>query len=172
MHARKPCDHGVLRAASDFADRLKVAFGGDWKAGLNNVDPHVVEQFGNLELFLKCHGGARALLPVTQGGVENDYTVLLGLFGGGHLQIPCSMCAVSRRRWEGFLVSTTPECPGANRPVGPQGQIRSRSPPIGRVAGDTAGIVKISARNAATPTTPIVSLRIGMPDPGKSQNPR
>ena len=84
LRARQAGDDGVLGAAGDLADRLEVAFGGDRKAGLDDVDAHVVEHFGDLELFLERHGRARALLAVAQGGVEYDDAVLFGLVGGGH----------------------------------------------------------------------------------------
>ena len=48
------------------------------KAGLDDVDAHVVEQLGDFELLLMGHGGAGALLAVAQGGVEDDDAVLLG----------------------------------------------------------------------------------------------
>src|SRR5215510_8032172 len=64
---------------------LEVAFRGDGEAGLNNVDAHVVEHLGDLELLLEGHGRAGALLAVTQRGVENDDAVLLGLRCGCHL---------------------------------------------------------------------------------------
>ena len=54
------------------------------KAGLDDVDAHVVEHLGDLDLFLERHGGAGALLAVAQGGVEYDDAVLVGLVGGGH----------------------------------------------------------------------------------------
>ena len=62
----------------------EVAVRGDGKAGLDDVDAHGVEQFGDFELFLMRHGGAGALLAVAQGGVEDDDAVLLGLGRGGH----------------------------------------------------------------------------------------
>ena len=51
------------------------------KAGLDDVDAHLVEQRGDFELLLVGHGGAGALLAVAQGGVENNDAVLLGLGG-------------------------------------------------------------------------------------------
>ena len=50
------------------------------KAGLDDVDAHLIEQLGDFELFLMRHGGAGALLAVAQGGVEDDDAVLLGLW--------------------------------------------------------------------------------------------
>ena len=71
--------HGVLGALGDFVDGGEIALGGDRKAGLDDVDPHGVEQFGDFELFLVRHGGAGALLAVAQRSVENDDAVLVGL---------------------------------------------------------------------------------------------
>ncbi len=169
--ARQAGDDGVLGAAGDFAHRLEVAFRGDGKAGLDDVDAHVVEHLGDHDLFLEGHGRAGALLAVTQGGVEYDDAVLLGLVGGVHL---CSSFWVVRRSEgaEGFSQLTrTPECPGANRPDGPQGPIRSRSPPRSRVGRDAAGIAGVAAK-AAPPKIPEFSLRISIAKPLKPGNPR
>jgi len=54
----------------------KSPFGGDRETGLDDVDAHVVEHLGDLELFLKRHGGAGALFAVAQGGVEYNEAVL------------------------------------------------------------------------------------------------
>ena len=70
--ARQAGDHGVLGAPGDFADRLEVAFRGDRKAGLDDVDAHVVEHLGDLDLLLEGHGRAGTLFAVTQRGVENN----------------------------------------------------------------------------------------------------
>ncbi len=80
VRTRQASDDSVLGAAGDLADRLEIAFGGDREASLDDVDAHVVEHLGDLELFLERHRGAGALLAVAQGGVEYDYAVLLGLF--------------------------------------------------------------------------------------------
>ena len=53
-------------AAGDLRHRLEIALGGDREAGLDDVDAHLVEQFGDLELLLEGHGGAGALLAVAQ----------------------------------------------------------------------------------------------------------
>ena len=98
MRARQAGDDGILGAAGDLADRLEIAFRGDRETGLDDIDAHVVEHLGDLDLFLKGHGRARALFAVTQGGVEYDYAVLVGLVGGGHLQIPFGWCAVFSER--------------------------------------------------------------------------
>jgi len=72
---------------------------------------------------------------------------------------------------EGFWCSrATPECPGAYRPDGPQGPIRSRSPPRSRVGADAAGIA--GADWAAPSRTPYNLLRISIARPFKTPNPR
>ena len=84
MDPRQAGDDGILGAPGDLADRLEVTLGGDREAGLDDIDAHVVQQFGDLELFLEGHGGAGALLAVAQGGVEDDDAVLLGPGGCRH----------------------------------------------------------------------------------------
>ena len=77
--AGEPADHRVLGAGGDLVDGGEIAFRGDREAGLDDVDAHVVEQLGDLELLVVGHGGAGTLLAVAQGGVEDDDAVLLGL---------------------------------------------------------------------------------------------
>jgi hypothetical protein len=82
--AREAADHGVFGALGDLVDGGEVAIGRDRKAGLDDVDAHLVEELGDLELLLMRHGRAGTLLAVAQGGVENDDAVLLGLGWRGH----------------------------------------------------------------------------------------
>ena len=56
----------VLGALGDLVDGGEVAVGGDRKAGFDDVDAHVVEQFGDFEFLLVRHGGAGTLLAVAQ----------------------------------------------------------------------------------------------------------
>ena len=51
---------------------VEVAIGGDGKSGLDDVDAHLLQDLGQLELFLDGHGGAGRLLAVAHGGVEDD----------------------------------------------------------------------------------------------------
>src|SRR5262249_11367725 len=81
---RQAAHHGVLGALGDLLHGGEVALRGDREAGLDDVDPHGVEQLGDLELLLMGHGGARALLAVAQCGVEDDDAVLVGLGWRGH----------------------------------------------------------------------------------------
>ena len=92
----EPADDRVLRALGDLVHRGEVALRGDRKAGLDDVDAHLVEQLGDFELLLVGHGGARALLAVAQGGVEDDDAVLLGLRWGVHDVVLLAGLAPSR----------------------------------------------------------------------------
>ncbi len=74
-------DHRVLDLLGDGDDGLEIAVGGDREAGLDDVDAHLVERFGDLQLFLERHRGAGALLAVAQRGVENEDAVFVGLVG-------------------------------------------------------------------------------------------
>ena len=77
---REPAHDGILGALGDLVDGGEVAFRGDRKAGLDDVDAHLVEQLGDFELFLVRHGGAGTLLAVAQRGVEDDDAVFLGFW--------------------------------------------------------------------------------------------
>ena len=94
--AREAADHGILRALGDLVHGGEVAFRGDREAGLDDVDAHVVEELGDLELLLVRHGRAGALLAVAQGGVEDDDAVLLGLCLGSHWIIPSQFACAAR----------------------------------------------------------------------------
>src|SRR5437870_5713612 len=75
-------------------------------------------------------------------------------------------CARDRPAITAFLERRAiPECPGANRPDGPQGPIRSSSPPIDRVGRNAAGIARARTALAAPPRTPNFSLRISIARP-------
>ena len=65
--------------------RLEVALGGDREAGLDDVDAHLVEERGDLQLLLERHGGAGRLLAVAERGVEDQDAVLRGRVGHGHV---------------------------------------------------------------------------------------
>ena len=84
----------------DLRDGLEVAVGGDRKARLDDVDAHLVEELGDLDLLVERHRGAGRLLAVAQGGVEDDDAFLggRGLFGGGHCLVFLKPCPRSERR--------------------------------------------------------------------------
>ncbi len=90
--AGEACDHRVPGALGDLADGLEVAVGGDRKAGFDDVDTHVVEDFGDLQLFFQGHGGAGRLFAVAQGGVEDADLI----FFGSHSFIPSRGSAALR----------------------------------------------------------------------------
>jgi hypothetical protein len=78
----EPGDARILDELRDFAHGLEIAVGGDRKAGLDHVDAHLLEQQRDLDLLVEVHRCARRLLPVAQGGVEND-DAIRGLLGVG-----------------------------------------------------------------------------------------
>ena len=75
--AGKAADAGSLRALGNLGDGFEVAFGGDWKTSFDDIDAHVVQHFGDFELFSMCHRCAGGLLAVTQSCVENQHAVLV-----------------------------------------------------------------------------------------------
>ena len=82
----QPADHRPLDPLGDFRDRFEVAVGGDRKAGFDDVDAHLVEELGDLDLLLERHRCAGRLLAVAERRVEDDdaILVLLGFGLGGH----------------------------------------------------------------------------------------
>ena len=42
---------GLLDQLCDLADALKIAIGGNWKTGLDNVDAHCVQNLGDTQFF-------------------------------------------------------------------------------------------------------------------------
>ena len=74
----EPRHGGARHAPGDLRHGLEVALGGDGEAGLDDVDAHLVEQAGDLDLVLEGHGGAGALLAVAQRRVEDQDAVGLG----------------------------------------------------------------------------------------------
>ena len=115
--------HVGAGATGDFLHRLEIALTGDREAGLDDVDAHLLQQFGDLELLLEGHRGAGALLAVAQRGVEDDDAVLAGVgCGGGHGSLlpsggrpgPISSAGVRvAARMRGFCSARSPESPAA-----------------------------------------------------------
>ena len=86
-------DRGVFHPPRHFADAFEIADAGDREAGFDNVDAQMIEQIGDFELLLEGHRGARRLLAVAQGRVENQ-NALAGLRVRGrvfvHIEFPKS----------------------------------------------------------------------------------
>ena len=76
--ACQPAHHGFPDHGRDLADGFEIAIGGDGEPGLDHIHPHLLEQFGDAQLFVEIHGGAGRLLAVAQCGVEDDDTVRFG----------------------------------------------------------------------------------------------
>jgi hypothetical protein len=65
-------DGRALDLLGDQPAGLELVGGGDREAGLDDVHPQAGQLGGHLVLLLRAHRGAGGLLPVAQGGVEND----------------------------------------------------------------------------------------------------
>ena len=76
VRAGEAADGAGLGPLGNLGDGGEVAFGGDGEAGLDDVDAHLVEEAGDLQLFLVGHGRAGGLLAVAEGGVEDDDFIL------------------------------------------------------------------------------------------------
>ena len=122
----KPAYDRVLGALGDLVHGREIALRGDRKAGLDDVDAHLVEQLGDLELLLMRHGGAGALLAVAQCGVEDDDAVLVGR-GDRHwdwvLLARALFCGAHGFRWLGSPLSAQ-----AHAPIRPSGDAKEQEP--------------------------------------------
>ncbi|MNP18995.1 hypothetical protein D3C76_1115030 [compost metagenome] len=77
IHRPRQAAHGAVPdAVGDGLDRLEVAGAGDGEAGLDHVHPHAFQRLGDAQLLFLGHGGARALLAVAQGGIEDDDAIV------------------------------------------------------------------------------------------------
>ena len=69
---REPADHRAFDLGGDRLDSFEIPVADDREPGLDHVHVHAGELAGDFHFFPQVHTGARALLPVTQRGVEND----------------------------------------------------------------------------------------------------
>ena len=159
--AREAADDGVLGALGDLVDGVEIAFRRDREAGLDDVDAHLVEQLGDFELLLVGHGGAGRLLAVAQCGVENDDAVLARIWSACSWNWSFWSLRPGRRALSGFRSGSPPECPGAQRPAGPQGRISRRRPPIRRA--ETLMRAASDPAMSAARTIALISWRVDMP---------
>ena len=60
----RPQTTAFLVRFGDLADGEEVALRGNRETGLDDVDAHLIEEFGHFELLLMGHGGAGRLLAV------------------------------------------------------------------------------------------------------------
>ena len=133
LRAGKPADHRILRPPRDLLDALEIALARDGKSCLDDVDAHLVEQLGDLDLLLEGHGGAGALLAVAQGGVENNDTPTSWGLVGAHLLVlnswPSSLARLaSRLNYRGFLLPSPERRPRSiGESEGAQGRLRRSS---------------------------------------------
>src|SRR5205823_3205528 len=76
----QPGDDRTLDGARDLLYRLEVAGRGNREPGLDHVHPKPSQLLGDLELFLRVQRDARRLLAVTQGRVEDQYSVWVSVW--------------------------------------------------------------------------------------------
>ncbi len=128
--AGEPADHRILGAFGDLMHGREVAVRGDRKAGFDDVDAHLVEQSGDFEFLLVRHGRAGALLAVTQGGVEDNDAVLIGLGWSAHWSGPSRLRPVLSRLWAlvGPVASRRPLSAQAQMPRRPSGGNKEQEP--------------------------------------------
>ena len=72
----KATDDGSINAAhhlSDALDSAEIPGAGEGETGLDDVHSQAGKLLGDRQLLLKVQAGARRLLAVPQGGVENQY---------------------------------------------------------------------------------------------------
>ena len=81
--ARQTADHRPLDLTGDGLHRLEIAVADDGEPRLDDVDLQARELAGDLQLLTKIHGGAGALLPVTEGRVKNQDSVIVHKSGSG-----------------------------------------------------------------------------------------
>ena len=149
--AGQPRDHRAVDLSRDRPHGLEVARRGDREAGLDDVDPEPRELVGDLELLGRVEADARRLLPVAQGGVEDEDPV--GVRRRGHARAapvwfvvrfrPRSRLQAAATRRSLPLVGEEEKSEGeqGGRHVRPRGyQRRARTTSTGRpVVGVAAG---------------------------------
>ena len=72
----KPTDNGSINAAhhlSDALDSAEIPGAGEGETGLDDVHSQAGELLGDRQLLLQVQAGARRLLSVPQGGIEDQY---------------------------------------------------------------------------------------------------
>ena len=69
--ARQTADGCALDDLGNLLHRLEIAGRGNGKARFDDIDAHLVQQFGDLEFFLMRHRRAGRLFAIPQSGVED-----------------------------------------------------------------------------------------------------
>jgi hypothetical protein len=70
-NAREAADLGLQAGPGDLPDAVKLALGGYWKTGLDNIHAEFVKLPGNLELLIQGKRYSRSLLAIPKSGVKN-----------------------------------------------------------------------------------------------------
>jgi len=80
VSAGQTADDAAADLLPDTLHSRKVTWRGDGEPRLDDVDPHLLKEMGNLELLRDVERSTRRLLSVAQGGIEDHDTV----FGSTH----------------------------------------------------------------------------------------
>ena len=73
--ARQPANHRIHRVLRDFGYGREIPFGGNRKAGFDDIYTHFVQQACDFQLFIMGHGRARGLLAVAQCRVKDQNVI-------------------------------------------------------------------------------------------------
>src|ERR1700688_4374923 len=68
----KSNDDGAANDAGNSPYRFKITVGGNGESGLDDINAETVQLMRQAQLFLVIHAATGRLLPVAQGGIEND----------------------------------------------------------------------------------------------------
>ena len=155
--ARQAADHRIVRAPRDLGHGFEIAVGCGRKARLDDVDAHLVEQFGDFQLLVEGHGRAGALLAVAQGGVEDDDAVLVGAGFGrcGHGSVPgigilveAGATNVGNVGLPAVRVLVIPSAPRQS-PAGAQGRLRRSRPERSWAEGSARDVAQAAGLRAS-----------------------
>ena len=105
--AGQATDGAVLDMVGHGFDGGEITRTGDGEAGLDHVHFQPLEGLGDAQLFFARHGGAGALLTVTQSGVEDDDAII-----AAHRKV---LTAAKRLSWGAVVRGLSREMNGAGR---------------------------------------------------------
>ena len=81
--ARQPGDFGIFYQSGNSLYGFKISLAGSGKTGFNTINAQHFQLVREAKLFLKVHGCAGALFPVTQCGVENADAIAHAMTSSG-----------------------------------------------------------------------------------------
>ncbi|MPL94951.1 hypothetical protein SDC9_41114 [bioreactor metagenome] len=145
IRAREAADHRILGVLRDIGHRFEIAFRGDREAGLDDVDAHLVESLGNLQLLVMGHRRAGRLFAVTQGGVENQDTGFVGhVRSHGNVSSGSSLASgkPEGQRSRGLREGRALDTPERSRPKARSEAAKKKETTDGQAGGEGPGTVR------------------------------